>query len=61
MIEFEFKWTNQQLTPHYRPPALAVDGNIRPDSNVNATTRVHWAKTLTSTLSSTSIGASGST
>jgi hypothetical protein len=25
MVNFEFKWTNQNMTPHYRPPAPAIN------------------------------------
>jgi hypothetical protein len=28
MVEFEFKWTNQETTPHYRPPTLAAGGSV---------------------------------
>ncbi len=28
-IKFEFKWTNQELTTHYRPPSPVVGGTAR--------------------------------
>jgi hypothetical protein len=41
MVEFEFKLINQEMTPHYRPPAPVVDGStgssVRLSSNTDAT------------------------
>jgi hypothetical protein len=42
MIEFKFKQTNYEATPHYHPPAPGTGGSeggtARPDPNVDATT-----------------------
>jgi hypothetical protein len=50
-IEFEFKRTNQETIPHYRPSALAagssVGGTVRPGSNAGGTTRSGQAVGLT--------------
>jgi hypothetical protein len=43
MVKFEFKWTNQELTTHYRPPAPMAGGSAdaiaRSGSNAGGTAR----------------------
>jgi hypothetical protein len=43
MVKFEFKWTNQELTTHYRPPAPMTGGSAdaiaRSGSNTGGTAR----------------------
>jgi hypothetical protein len=62
MVEFEFKWTNQEATPHYCTPAPVASGSAAsiawPGFNTGATLRARQVKTLTPTLSSTLIRAS---
>jgi hypothetical protein len=60
MVEFEFKQTNQDVSPHYRPPTPAAGGSARPGSSVGATVRTDWAVPLVLARPGTSVRASGS-
>jgi hypothetical protein len=64
MFTFKFKWTNQDATPHYRPPALAVGGsaggNAQPNSNTGATARSGQAIGLPLARPATSVHRGGS-
>jgi hypothetical protein len=57
MVKFEFKRTNQEATPHYRPLTPAMDGSAggsaRPGFNAGATARSGQTIGLTPALTST--------
>jgi hypothetical protein len=59
-VEFEFKWTNQEATPHYRPSAPVAGGNAggsaRPGSNAGSTARSDQAVALPPARHATSVG-----
>jgi hypothetical protein len=48
-INFEFKRTNQEATPHYSPPTSSTGGSARPDPNTGGTTRSDQAASLAPT------------
>jgi hypothetical protein len=48
-INFEFKRTNQEATPHYSPPTSSTGGSARPGPNAAGTTRSDQAASPTPT------------
>jgi uncharacterized protein YsxB (DUF464 family) len=61
MVKFEFKQTNQEAPPHYRPPAPVVGGSAQPDPSVGGTSRAGQVVGLPPTCHATSSRAGGST
>jgi hypothetical protein len=47
-VKFEFKWTNKEATPHYRPPQV-----VPPNSSASATARTRQAIGLAPAQAST--------
>jgi hypothetical protein len=64
MIQFEFKWINQQTTPHYRPSATVVgdseDNTAWPNSNMGDTARFSQTVALPPARLANSARANGS-
>jgi hypothetical protein len=57
MVRFEFKrnmWTNQEVTPRYRLPALVIDGTAQAGSNTDDTARPGRPVALPATRPTTS-------